>query len=57
MTSSADTDARSSNLLSVISISDYEVLIAPRGAFVDFLLGPYAAEKRASAAGTSSSAV
>lgn len=46
MTTAADTASRSSTALSMVSISDYEALIAPRGAFVDFLVGPFPAASR-----------
>lgn len=40
MTPSPDAVPRPQVLLSVVSISDYEALIAPREAFLDFLLDP-----------------
>ncbi|MEC5198945.1 hypothetical protein RCH21_001169 [Arthrobacter sp. PL16] len=40
---------------SAVSIHDYEVLIAPREAFVDFLLGPHPAVGRTGVAGSAPS--
>jgi hypothetical protein len=46
MTISLDSEPRSNAALSIVSIEDYETLVAPREAFVDFLVRPYAALNR-----------
>lgn len=43
--------------LSAVSIHDYEALMAPRGAFVDFLLRPPVVMKRQEYTGSPSLAV
>ena len=52
MTLPADTDPRPRTPLSIVSIEDYEALVAPREAFVDFLVGPYPARSRPEALGS-----
>ena len=40
MTPPSIAEIRSAPPLSIVSIEDYEALVAPREAFVDFLVGP-----------------
>lgn len=57
MTTSSIAESPSQVSLSVVSIRDYEALMAPREAFVDFLLRPYAVMNRQEDAGLSDRAV
>lgn len=54
MTTSSPAEFRIQTPLSALSIDDYEVLVAPREAFVEFLLGPSRATDRAGVSGPSS---